>query len=69
MNGVCVDMESKVLNPIKEFKKIKLSYLERFICDARKENSDRYPPQTFKELFAGIQFHFDHYYKGNFRYV
>jgi hypothetical protein len=54
-----LDGEMKVLKPVEEWSSGDLSYALRFfVTEVRKENGDRYPPQTLKELVAAIQHYF-----------
>ena len=51
----------KILKDIKEFTVNDLNYcLKYFFCDMRKNNGERYPPQTQKDICSGIQYHFNH---------
>lgn len=55
-----LDEELKVFKDLYEFDKSDLNYcLRYFICEIRKENHEKYPPQTLKEIVAMIQHHFN----------
>lgn len=56
----------KVLKEVEEFTTEELDYcLRYFWCDARKENKQRYPPQTLKDLCTGIQYFFNNTFDRN----
>ena len=57
---VRLDGECKVLKEIEEFNFNDLDYcLQYFFCGVRRRDGQRYPPQTMKEIAAGIQSYFN----------
>jgi hypothetical protein len=62
-----LDGELKVLKDVEDFTKDDLNFcLKFFYCEMRKVDGETYPPQTQKEICAGIQFYFIHYYNWSF---
>lgn len=48
----------------KEMTKLDLNFLLKFfVHEVRKQNGEKYPRDSLKQLIAGIQFYFRHYFK------
>lgn len=63
---VRLDDTPKVLKDVNEFSTDDLNYcLKYFYCDVRKQNGERYPPQSLKEMVASIQYFFNNSLKWN----
>lgn len=59
-----LDGDLKVLKDFDEFDASDLNFcLRYFLCEVRKENREKYPPQTLKEIVAMIQHFFNNTHK------
>ena len=61
------EKELKVYKEVEEFNKSDLNHcLKYFYCDCRKQNGERYPPATLKEIAALVQHYFN--YEHNWKF-